>query len=211
MIRRPLAWLTVAVALSLTLVACDPDAETTTPTGPTVEPTATDIGSPAPEGPDPNIPYSPRPSELAPRTTGFVTETLTLPTTEDARMLVTVDSTAIEREFTGTYRATSVWVTLENPGDEPWTGVPAAYARISDEAGGVFEPVPATKADLHPRPGLYDASNRDLTRTATIRPGERLQGVIVFHPTGGNRGVTIAISLNEGGVWGEWTTSLGPF
>jgi hypothetical protein len=35
--------------------------------------------------------------------------------------------------------------------------------------------------------------------------------VIVFHPTGGNRSVTIAISLNEGGVWGEWTTSLGPF
>jgi hypothetical protein len=134
MIRRPLAWLTVAVAFSLTLVACDPDAETTTP-GSTTAPTASDTGSPAPQGPDPNIPYSPRPSELVPRTTGFITETLTLPTSDDARMLVTVDSTAIEREFTDTYRATSVWVTIENPGDEPWTGVPAAYARISDEAG----------------------------------------------------------------------------
>lgn len=211
MIPRPLAWLTAVVALSLILAACDPDAETTTTTGSTGQPTATGTGSPAPRGPDPNIPYSPRPSELVPRTTGFVTETLTLPTSGDGPILVTVDSTAIEREFTGTYRATSVWATFENPGDEPWTGVPAAYAKISDEAGGVFEPVPATPADLHPRPELYDASNRDLTRTATIGPGERLKGVIVFHPTGGNRFITIAISMDEGGVWGEWTTSLGPF
>lgn len=210
MTRRPLLWLLVA-AVPVVLVACDPDADTTpTPSGTSSSP-ATATGSPAPQGPDPNIPYSPRPSELVPRTTGFVTETLTLPVTDEQRLLVTVDSTAIQRGFTGTYRATSVWVTFENPTDEPWSGVPAADARISDEAGAVFEPVPATKADLHPDPQAYDASNLDLTEPATIGPGERLSGVIVFHPTGGNRAITIAISMNGGEVWGEWVTSLGPF
>jgi hypothetical protein len=127
-------------------------------------------------------------------------------------MLVSVDSTAIKREYIGSYRAMSVWATFENPADEPWTGVPAGFATISDEAGAVFEPIADPPAgDLHPTPERYDASNRDLTREVTIDPGERLYGVIVFHPTGGNRFITISISMNAGGVWGEWATTMGPF
>lgn len=142
-----------------------------------------------------------------------MTETLTLPTTdgEDATMLVTLSSTAIDTEFVDGYRSTSVWVSLENPGDEPWSGIPAAAARIADEIGNVFEPVAPTPADLHPDPERYDASNLDLTERVTIDPGDRLDGVIVFRPTGGNRPITISISLDGGNVWGEWTTSLGPF
>lgn len=213
MIRRPFARLTAAVVLSVALAACDPDVEPTpTPSGATGAPTSTDPGSQAPEGPDPNVPYSPRPSELVPRTTGFVTETLTLPITEDARMLVTVDSTALRREYQDSYRPMSVWATFENPGDEPWTGVPAEYATISDEAGAVFEPIPnAPPGDLHPDPDAYGASNRDLTQRMTIGPGESIQGVIVFHPTGGNRFITISISMDGGNVWGEWSTTMGPF
>ena len=210
MARRPLLVLLALVPLLLT--ACDPDSETASSTSQTPGATSTDTSTQAPEGPDPLVPYSPSPSELVPRTTGFVPETLTLPTADGATMLVSVDSTAIKREFVGSYRAMSVWATFENPGEEPWTGVPAGFATIADEAGAVFEPItdpPA--ADLHPKPERYDASNRDLTRQVTIDPGERLQGVIVFHPTGGNRFITISISANAGGVWGEWATTMGPF
>lgn len=210
MARRTLLALLALVPLLLT--ACDPESETASGASPTPGATSTDTSTQAPEGPDPLVPYSPSPSELVPRTTGFVTETLTLPTAGGATMLVSVDSTAIEREFTGSYRAMSVWATFENPGDEPWTGVPAASAKIADELGAVFEPIADPPAsDLHPKPERYDASNRDLTRRVTIGPGERLQGVIVFHPTGGNRFITISISMNAGGVWGEWATTMGPF
>lgn len=213
MIRRSISWLIAVAVISLALAACDPDTEPTpTSSGPTGAPTGTESGSSAPDGPDPNVPYSPRPSELAPRTTGFVTETLTLPITEDARMLVTVDSTALRREYQDSYRPLSVWVTFENPGDEPWTGVPAEDARISDEAGAVFEPIPNPPAgDLHPDPDAYGASNRDLTQRTTIAPGGSIRGVIVFHPTGGNRFITIAVSMDGGNVWGEWSTTMGPF
>jgi hypothetical protein len=169
--------------------------------GPSAEPT----------GPDPLVPYSPSPSQLVPRTTGFVPETLTLPTAEGGTMLVTVETTALDQAFTDGYRSMSVWVTIENPGDEPWTGVPGAFAKISDEGGAVFEPIAdPSAADLHPEPERYQASNRNLLESQTIGPGEALKGVIVFRPTGGNRFITIAISLNGGGVWGEWTTTMGP-
>jgi hypothetical protein len=212
MTRRRLVAMSAVLALSFALVACDPTTETTPTPSESNEPTGSDTGTAAPGGPDPNIPYSPRPSELVPRTTGFVTETLTLPVTEDTRLLVTVDSTAIKREYVGSYRAMSVWVTYENPGDEPWSGVPAEDATISDEAGSVFEPIPDPPAsDLHPDPARYDASNRDLTEPTTIGPGKRIRGVIVFHPTGGNRFITISISMDGGNVWGEWDTTMGPF
>lgn len=211
MVRRPLLALLAVAAVVLT--GCDPSSETTpTPSDAASTPTGTSSSAPPPGEPDPLVPYSPSPSDLVPRTTGFVPETLTLPTPDGGTMLVSVDSTAIEREFTDTYRAMSVWVTVENPGDEPWTGVPAGFAKISDEAGNVFEPIPDPVAgDLHPKPGRYGASNKDLTQEVTIEPGERLQGVIVFHPTGGNRFITISISMNAGGVWGEWATTMGPF
>jgi hypothetical protein len=58
---------------------------------------------------------------------------------------------------------------------------------------------------------MYDASNRNLMRPQTVAPGGSVQGVIVFHPTGGNRAITISLSLNGGGVAGEWVTTMGPF
>jgi hypothetical protein len=38
-----------------------------------------------------------------------------------------------------------------------------------------------------------------------------VKGVLVFHPTGGNRPVTLRISADDGATWAEWTTALGVF
>lgn len=211
MIRRPFVPFALVASLCVALAGCT--TETTSPspdasTGSSSSSTSTPTEQPKV---DPLVPYSPASTPLDATTNGFVTETLTLPSGDGGTMLVTVDGTAIDTEYVEDRRSMSVWVTLENPTDRTWIGVPAAFATITDEAENVFEPVDPTAADLHPTPERYGASNLDLHRSRTVGPGGSLQGVIVFRPTGGNRAITISISLNGGGVWGTWITTMGPF
>ena len=42
-------------------------------------------------------------------------------------------------------------------------------------------------------------------------PGGSVRGALVFRPTGGNRPITLRISLDGGTTWGEWQTNLGVF
>lgn len=202
--NRP-SHLIVLVVAALSLVGCPGDDSPTTPsptsTGPTVEP---------PE-PDPLVPYSPSQTPLKETTSGFLGETLTLPTSDGQKLHITFDRTAIKTEYVDGYRSLSVWVTLRNPGDRSWTGVTAASARITDLAGGTWDAVDPTPEDLHPNPEEYEASNFDLRQEVTLEPGQSLQGVIVFRPTGGNRSMKLAVSFDGGTTWGEWQMNLGPF
>jgi hypothetical protein len=45
----------------------------------------------------------------------------------------------------------------------------------------------------------------------TVKPGTTVSGALVFHVTGGNRPITLRISLDGGATWGEWATNLGVF
>jgi len=200
------------VAAAFVLASCTGDSSTSpAPTGSTGtdgtgEPTA------SPTGIDPLTPYSPSPTPFTERTSGYLPETLTLPTAAGGKLYVTPESTAMTVEFVEGHRSVSFWMTLENPGDTAWTGVPGANVKLTDEAGLTFLAIPnPTDADLHPNPERYGFSNRDLHKEVTIGPGETLKGVIVFRPTGGNRPVVFAMSLDGQQTWGEWQTNLGPF
>jgi hypothetical protein len=161
--------------------------------------------------PDPLVPYSPSPTPFQEVTWGFLGETLTLPTSGGAKLHVTFDRTALKTTLVDGTRSLSVWVTIRNPGDSAWTGVPGAKARVVDLVPTTFEPVVPAAADLHPHPEKYGAVNFDLQQEVTIEPGDSLQGVIVFRPTGGNRSMTLGISFDDGATWGEWQMNLGPF
>jgi hypothetical protein len=146
------------------------------------------------------------------RTTGFLHETLTLPTTDGGTMHATLDSTAINMTSVDGYRALSVWLTVENAGDGPWTGVPAGKTKISDDLGATFMPIAKPgPGDLYPKPERYGYSNRNLSLKTTIGPGKAIEGVVVFHPTGGNRAMDLSISFDGGTTWGTWVMNLGPF
>lgn len=138
-------------------------------------------------------------------------ETLTLPTSDGQKLQITFDRTAMKAAFVDGYRSLSVWVTITNPGESSWTGVPGADARIVDLAPTMFEPLVPTAEDLHPHPEKYGAVNFDLQQEVTIEAGDSLQGVIMFHPPGGNRSMTLGISFDGGATWGEWQMNLGPF
>lgn len=201
----------LAVA-AVVLAACTGDTSTSpAPTGST----STD-GTSEPTAPpseiDPLVPYSPSPTPFTELTSGYLPETLTLPTDDDGKLYVTPESTAMTVVYVEGHRSVSFWMTLENPGETAWTGVPAVNAKLTDEASLMFLAIPnPTDTDLHPNPERYGFSNRDLHKEVTIGPGETLKGVIVFRPTGGNRPVVFAISLNSGETWAEWQTNLGPF
>jgi len=83
--------------------------------------------------------------------------------------------------------------------------------QIADLTGAVFPAQAPAPGDLHPDPGTYGGANRSLLKPLRLAPGARANGVLVFHPTGGNRPVTLRISLDGGTTWGEWTTALGVF
>lgn len=209
-VRRRLLPLLAAAAFALAACTGDHSSSPTPPgsatTGGIDEPTA------PPGGIDPLVPYSPSPTPFTERTSGYLPETLTLPTEGGGKLYVTPESTAMTVAFVEGHRSVSFWMTIENPGDTAWTGVPAVGAKLTDEAGLTFQAIPnPTPADLHPNPEDYGFSNRDLHKQVTIGPGQTLKGVIVFRPTGGNRPVVFAMSLDGGQTWAEWQTNIGPF
>jgi hypothetical protein len=199
----------ISLAAATLLAACDRGSSSSTEPASTVPPT----GVPAPSPADGYVPpYSPAPTPIQEVQNGFVGEALTLPTTSGGKIFVTIESTAMTTVPVNTARSLSVWMTLENPGDEPWIGVPGGYMTITDERGGEFLAVPTPlESDLHPEPQAYGYSNEDLHKRVTIQPGESLDGVVVFRPTGGNRPIQIHMSLDKGKTFGFWVTNLGVF
>jgi hypothetical protein len=210
MARRSLPSLLVPALMVFALSACTGSSTSTTPrTQPT---TGTGQSAPSPSRIDPLVPYSPSPTPFQERTNGFLHETLTLPTTDGRKLWVTLDSTAIDMTYVNGTRATSVWMTVQNPGDQSWTGAPGAETTITDDLGGTFLPVRhPTATQLYPKPQRYGYSNRNLTRKLTIQPGQQVQGVVVFIPTGGNRAANLNISLDGGDTWGYWVMNMGPY
>ena len=160
---------------------------------------------------DPLVPYSPSPTPFTERTSGFIPDTLTLPTSDGAKLAVTPVTTTMTLRFVDETRAFVVYLDVRDRGDAPWSGVLGADAQVTDANGGVFPAEAAAKGDLHPDPARYGGSNRSLLRQVTVQPGATVSGALVFHVTGGNRAITLRISLDGGATWGEWATNLGTF
>ncbi|MEP6757957.1 MAG: hypothetical protein ABJB55_02040 [Actinomycetota bacterium] len=168
-------------------------------------------GSPSSSGVDPLVPYSPSPTPFLERTTGFIPDTLTLPTTGGGKLFVTPVTTTMTTTYVHERRAFVVYLTIQNPGDALWTGTIGSDAEVTDLNGAVFPPGRAAPGDLHPDPARYGGSNRSLQERTTVKPGATTAGALVFHVTGGNRPITLRISLDRGATWGEWATNLGVF
>ena len=108
-------------------------------------------------------------------------------------------------------RALAVYLEVENPGNPTWTGSVGTDAQVTDLTGAVFPAVPPAPGDLHPDPQRYGGSNQSLLKPVTVKAGATASGALVFHVTGGNRPITLRISLDGGATWGEWATNLGVF
>jgi hypothetical protein len=173
--------------------------------GPSTQPTRSAGGV------DPLVPYSPSPTPFTERTSGFIPDTLTLPTSDGTKMLVTAVTTTMTMTFVQKTRAFVVYVDIEDQGNTPWSGVVGGDAQVADANGGVFAAEAARKGDLHPDPERYGGSNRNLLQQITVKPGATVSGALVFHVTGGNRAITLRLSLDGGTTWGEWATNLGTF
>jgi len=126
-------------------------------------------------------------------------------------LAVTPVTTTMTLKFVREARALVVYLDVHDRGDLPWSGVLGANAQVTDAVGGVFPAETAKEGDLHPDPARYGGSNRNLLREVTVKPGTTVSGALVFHVTGGNRAITLRLSLDGGSTWGEWATNLGTF
>jgi hypothetical protein len=160
---------------------------------------------------DPLVPYSPPATPHADRTSGFIPDTLTLTATAGATITLTPVTTSMTLTFVQEARAFVVYLDVRDRTDTAWTGVVGAEAQVTDTNGGVFPAEAARKGDLHPNPGQYGGSNRNLLKSVKVEPGKTVSGALVFHVTGGNRPITLRISLDGGTTWAEWATNLGTF
>jgi hypothetical protein len=197
----------VRTLLPLVVIALAACTSRTTSTSLAPSPSATT--SPSASGVDPLVPYSPASTPFTERTSGYIPDTLTLRTADGAILYVTPVTTTMTVAFVHETRALAVYLTLENPGDTAWKGTVGADAQIVDLTGATFPAVAPARGDVHPDPATYGGANRNLRKPVTVAPGARVKGVLVFHPTGGNRPITLRITLDGGATWGEWTTNLG--
>ncbi len=109
-------------------------------------------------------------------------------------------------------RALAVYLTARTPEKHAWTGATGTDAEVTDLNGAVFRPRP----DRHPAtsipiPGATAGRTRPSSGRSSIAPGSSARGALVFHVTGGNRPITLRISLDGGTTWVEWATNLGTF
>jgi len=185
------------------LAACTGDSTTTA--------SVTPSGSTSASGVDPLVPYSPSPTPFVERTTGFIPDTLTLPTSDTGKLYLTPLTTTMSTAYVRETRAFVVYLTVENPGDGAWSGHLGTDAEVTDLTGAVFPAMRPAPGDLHPDPQRYGGSNQDLLGPITVKSGESVSGALVFHVTGGNRPITLRISVDGGTTWGEWATNLGVF
>jgi hypothetical protein len=108
-------------------------------------------------------------------------------------------------------RTLTVYLTVANPGADRWRGTIGGDAEVTDLTGAVFPDTKPAPGDLHPDPGRYGGSNRSLQRPVSLAGGASIKGALVFHLTGGNRPITLRISLDGGTTWVQWATNLGTF
>jgi hypothetical protein len=191
----------------IALAACTGGAATAT----SLAPSSTLAGGSSSSGVDPLVPYSPPTTPFEERTNGFVPDTLTAPTDDGGRLYLTPVTTTMTTAYVHDTRALAVYLTIENPGDKAWEGTVGAHAQVTDQNGAVFPAEQPAKGDLHPDPGRYGGANRNLLRPIRVPAGANVKGVLVFHPTGGNRPITLRISVDGGSTWVEWATNLGVF
>jgi hypothetical protein len=196
-------WVLPSLALVLA-VACTGDT-------PTSETTSTASPIPASGSVDPLVPYSPSPTPFTERTSGFIPDTLTLPTADGSTLTLTPVTTTMTLGFVDGARAFVVYLDVHDRSDTPWKGAVGAQAQVIDVNGGVFPAEPPAPGDLHPDPGRYGGSNRNLLREISVPARGSVSGALVFHVTGGNRPITLRVSLDGGQTWGEWATNLGTF
>jgi hypothetical protein len=200
---RPLRWLLPCVGL---VVATGCTGGTTTP----VSPTAT-VAPSATIAVDPLVPYSPSPTPFTERTSGFIPVTLSLPTSEGPTLALTPVTTSMTLRFRNDTRAFVVYFDVRDMSGTPWSGVVGANAQVTDATGAVFPAEAPAKGDLHPDPAQYGGSNRSLLQRISVAPHRTVKGSLVFHVTGGNRAITLRVSLDGGQTWGQWATNLGTF
>jgi len=160
---------------------------------------------------DPLVPYSPSPTPFTERTSGFIPDTLTLPTSDGAKLAVTPVTTTMTLTFAHETRAFVVYIDVRDMSGADWSGIVGTNAQVTDATGGVFPAEPPATGDLHPDPKQYGGSNRNLLHRVTVRRHHTVSGALVFHVTGGNRAITLRLSLDGGQTWGEWMTNLGTF
>jgi hypothetical protein len=199
---------TLVPLAAIALVACTGGSATGTSLAPTTTPSQ---GSSSASGVDPLVPYSPPTTPFEERTSGFVPDTLTAPTDGGGKLYLTPVTTTMTTAYVHETRALAVYLTIENPGDHAWSGTVGTHAQITDLTGGVFPAEQPAKGDLHPDPSQYGGENRSLLRPVKVPAGQNVKGVLVFHPTGGNRPITLRISVDGGSTWVEWATNLGVF
>ncbi len=162
-------------------------------------------------GVDPLVPYSPAPTPAGVSTTGFVPDPLTAATDDGGSIELTPVTTTMTTAFVHGARALTVYLTAANPGSDRWSGTIGTDAEVTDLDGGVFPATRPDPGDLHPAPARYGGSNRSFQRPVAIPPAGTVKGALVFHVTGGNRPITLRISLDGGTSWVEWATNLGVF
>ena len=191
-------------ALLLVAAACTGGATTTSTPPPTI------IPAPSAAGVDPLVPYSPSPTSAA-STSGFIPDTLTAPTDGGGSIQLTPVTTTMTLAYVHGARALTVYLTATNSGNDAWRGTIGADAQVTDLNDATFPAARPAPGDLHPDPGRYGGSNRSFQRPVSIAPGASVRGALVFHVTGGNRPITLRISLDGGTTWVEWATNLGTF
>ncbi len=206
---RALRLLVVSGALALAAAACDRNAtQTPSATRPSEVPTSQAPASAAPSYPPV---YEPATPSDEPISDGYVGQTLTLDV-EGTPLRVTFLSTALDSvaAIPDRPRTFSVWFSVENAGDEPWTGNLGSGALITDEFAGAVAPQssPSSFSAAAERLGYR---NRNLATELSIEPGARVDGVMVFELYGGNRDIELVLEPagSEGPV--TWLTKFGIF
>lgn len=171
----------------------------------------TSMPAPPPTGVDPLVPYSPSPTPGAAATSGFIPDTLTATTDAGGSIRLTPVTTTMTTTYVHGARALAVYLTATNAGDERWRGTIGRHAEVTDLNTAVFPATRPSRGDLHPDPARYGGSNRSFQLPVSIAAGASVQGALVFHVTGGDRPITLRISLDGGTTWVEWATNLGVF
>jgi len=199
---RPRSFLPCALLL---LVAACTGATTTSTAASTMVPPSSASGV------DPLVPYSPSPTPHATSTSGFIPDTLTAPTGDGGSIQLTPVTTSMTTTYVHEARALTVYLTATNPGKDGWRGAIGTDAEVTDLNGASFPATRPAPGDLHPDPRQYGGSDRSYQRPVSVPAGASVRGALVFHVTGGNRPITLRISLDGGTTWVEWATNLGTF
>ena len=202
-IARRLAGLAMTVLLLVATASCTGDEPPAPAPG-----TSTDAGTgttPAPRYTWTPSPVPPRPESPAP-----LKQPVAL-STAGTDLVVTLDTTAFDPVFDGPDRTFWMYVTIENVGNKAWRGSPGAGAVLTDELDGRFRPDTApSSTERSSDAAAFGHDDTDLTRPVAVAPGDSVQGVLVFHVSGGPREVVLDLDLGDG-MQAGFVTNFGLF